>query len=38
MNVIKGDSAKYNALMSTNHPNHAAVLTEWTQLRRIVEG
>lgn len=38
MNVIKGDSVKYNALMSTNHPNHAAVLTEWTQLRRIVEG
>lgn len=38
MNKIKGSPDKYQALMSSNHPNHAAVLSEWQQLRKIVEG
>lgn len=38
INKLKGDAAKYQALMSTNHPNHAAVHKEWTELRRIAEG
>lgn len=38
INKLKGDRDKYQALMSTNHPNHAAVHREWTELRRIAEG
>lgn len=37
MNGLKGDPVKYQALVSRDHPNHAAVLSEWTQLRRIAE-
>jgi len=37
MNGLKGDAAKYQALITRDHPNHAAVLSEWTQLRRIAE-
>ena len=37
MNGLKGDPAKYQALVSRDHPNHATVLAEWTQLRRIAE-
>lgn len=37
MNGLKGDPAKYQALLTRDHPNHAAVLSEWTQLRRIAE-
>ena len=38
INKLKGDGEKYKALMNSNHPNHAAVQAEWTQLRRIAEG
>ncbi len=34
---FKGNPEKYNALMKSDHPNHAAALSEWTQLRRIAE-
>ena len=37
INVFKGNPEKYNALMKSDHPNHAAALSEWTQLRRIAE-
>ena len=37
INGFKGDPEKYNALMKSDHPNHAAALSEWTQLRRIAE-
>jgi len=37
MTGLKGDPAKYQALITRDHPNHAAVLSEWTQLRRIAE-
>lgn len=35
---LKGDPAKFAALTSANHPNHAAVQREWVELRRIAEG
>lgn len=38
INKLKGDREKYLALMSSGHPNHAAVQREWTELRRIAEG
>jgi hypothetical protein len=34
---FKGNPEKYAALMKADHPNHAAALSEWTQLRRIAE-
>ena len=34
---LRGDPVKYNALVTRDHPNHAAALSEWTQLRRIAE-
>jgi hypothetical protein len=37
INGFKGNPEKYNALMKSDHPNHAAALSEWTQLRRIAE-
>jgi hypothetical protein len=35
---FKGNPEKSAALLRSDHPNHAAVLSEWTQLRRIAEG
>lgn len=34
---LKGDPVKSQALITRDHPAHAAVLAEWTQLRRIAE-
>ena len=34
---FKGNPEKAAALLRSDHPNHAAVLSEWTQLRRIAE-
>lgn len=37
MSALKGDPVKAKALLSRDHPLHQAVLSEWTQLRRIAE-
>lgn len=37
LGALKGDAAKYQALITRDHPAHASVLAEWTQLRRIAE-
>lgn len=35
--AFKGNPEKSAALLRSDHPNHQAVLSEWTQLRRIAE-